>query len=219
MRGAGPPSSWGHHRDEPSPHPTSSILSIAAPAPHFYWEGEAGSAGKISTGKKKQTVSLRFFFSLLWQNKTAWPDGQTDRHTAFCAQQSSQQRFPCRFSCTPWLIVQLSLKRICGQSTLLLQQKQENNFRIKPPGTIKNEKKTTQLKASTLNLKGRCRASSCRCSFAQIWGLGQTRAHLLIPMDALHSILLGHWSPWDLLGVLPQGFSLVLRFQALLPWL
>lgn len=93
MRGAGPPSSWGHHRDEPSPHPTSSILSIAAPAPHFYWEGEAGSAGKISTGKKSKQFLCVFFFPCCGKTRLR---GQMDRQTGI--QPSVPSRAPSRGS-------------------------------------------------------------------------------------------------------------------------
>lgn len=82
---------------------------------------------------------------------------------------------------------------------------------LNPQEQLKMKKKTkkkkppTQLKAPTLNLKGRCRASSCRRSLAQTWGLGPIWAQLLIPTDALRSTWLGRGSPRDLLGVSPRG--------------
>lgn len=74
-------------------------------------------------------------------------DGQTD------IRPSVPSRAPSRGSRAGSLArcgssLQLSLKRICGRRTLLPQQNQENNFRIKPSGTIKNEKKKKQKKTT-----------------------------------------------------------------------
>lgn len=68
---------------KPSPHPTSSILSSAAPAPHFHREKPGGRGRqRWENLHREETNSFPvFFFSLLWQNETMWPEGRTGRQT------------------------------------------------------------------------------------------------------------------------------------------
>lgn len=130
---------------KPSPHPTSSILSSAAPAPHFHREKPGGRGRqRWENLHREETNSFPVFFffpAVAKRDHVARrTDGQTD------IRPSVPSRAPSRGSRAGSLArcgssLQLSLKRICGRRTLLPQQNQENNFRIKPSGTIKNEKK------------------------------------------------------------------------------